>query len=370
MPEVRVVPSIHDVGRERWSGCFPGELEGFDYLAAVEAAGLPGFSWRYVLVENGRHLLAAAPAFVTDYPLDTTLTGPMRWLTARVRRLLPRFLILRLGCIGSPCTETVGVGFRPGLDDSEKPLLLQALLDGFERSARAERCSLLAAKDVPETGDGLWAPVAQWMGYEAVAGMPVAHLDVDFPDLDAYLARLSPAARKDMRRKMRAFDHVRVEVRGDLHGLEQRAMELYRATLARADLRFEELTPDYFTQVLERMPGRAVCILYFVGDELLAFNLLLVDDATLLDKFFCMDDRGRAHSLYFLSWFANLRLCLERGLTRYQSGQAGYETKLRLGSQVTRTAMYFRHRNGLVNGLLRLAAPWLSEDPLPRAATS
>jgi len=52
-----------------------------------------------------------------------------------------------------------------------------------------------------------------------------------------------------------------------------------------------------------------------------------------------------------------------RGRTVYQAGQAAYANKLRLGSQLTRTSNYFRHRNALVNGALRLVAPMFGADP-------
>src|SRR5262249_44260156 len=143
-------------------------------------------------------------------------------------------------------------------------------------------------------------------------------------------------------------------------------LELYRQTRERADMQFEELTPEYFTGVLASMPGRSHCALYYAGDTLLAANLLLHDGRTLLDKFFCMDARlGRQFNLYFLSWFNNLQFCLDRGLARYQSGQAAYQNKLRLGSALTRTRMYFRHRNPLLNAALRAAAPLFAADPVP-----
>ena len=79
-------------------------------------------------------------------------------------------------------------------------------------------------------------------------------------------------------------------------------------------------------------------------------------------------ERGRAFNLYFLSWFTNLTYCVSHGLTRYQSGQAAYRNKLRLGSSLTRTQMYFRHRNLLLNAALRVAAPLLAADLEPEAA--
>ena len=54
-------------------------------------------------------------------------------------------------------------------------------------------------------------------------------------------------------------------------------MRLYEATLKRAELQFERLPAGYFTGVLERLGDRAVCVLYWVDEHLVAFNLMLVD---------------------------------------------------------------------------------------------
>ena len=369
MPDVRVIDSLARVDAGAWDRLFPGALEGYDYLMAVEDAGLDGFRWRYLLLEEAGALLAAAPAFLTEYALETTLAGPGRRLAAGLRKVIPDALTLRLACVGSPCTETAMLGFDPGIADGRRPALLRQLLAGFERAAARERCGLLGVKDVAEDAAWLWDAAAEAGGYRAIASLPSANLDIDFASIEAYLARLSPGTRRDMRRKLRAFDRVRVELRSDVDDVIDRVMALYRQTRARAEMALEDLTPAYFQGVAARMGERALYVLYYEGDDLLGVNLLLQDGATLLDKFFCMDaERGRPLNLYFLSWFANVRLCLERGLSRYQSGQAGYENKLRLGSRLVRTANYFRHRNALLNGGLRLVAPLFAADPVPRQA--
>lgn len=87
------------------------------------------------------------------------------------------------------------------------------------------------------------------------------------------------------------------------------------------------------------------------------------NDHTLIDKFFCMDETaGRPYNLYYLSWFENIGYCLKNGLKRYQSGQAYYTNKVRLGSRLTPNEMYFRHRNPVVQRLLRLVAPYFAAD--------
>jgi len=365
MLEARVVDTLAAVDRAAWDALFPGEVERYDYLAAVEAAGLEGFAWRYVLVERQGRLLAAAPAFLTAYALETTVDGAARTILRSVGRVAPGLTRLRLACLGSPCTETVQLGLAPDVDPAA---LLGPLMAAFEGAAREARCGLMAVKDVPENQAAPWDSILASSGYQPMTGLPIASLDIDFPDQETYLARLSPATRKDMRRKLRATGAVRVEVRRDLKGFEVEVMALYAETRARGDLQFETLTADYFAGVLDRMGERSACVLYFVGDTLMAANLVLIDAATLIDKFFCMRAEGRDHNLYFLSWFTNIQLCLDLGLTRYQSGQAAYANKLRLGSGLIATSMHFRHRNPLLNRVLGWLAPLLTPD-VPQASS-
>lgn len=367
MLEARVFHAIEAIGRARWEACDPGGIEGFDYLAAVEAAGLAGFDWRYLMVEAAGRPIAVAPMFVTDYALDTTLSEFGRRAIAACRRLISRAFIVRMACLGSPCTEDAGMRFAPGLAPRRRSDALAMLLKAFETEAASADCSLLAVKDAPASQAEIWALVASERGYQAVPGMPTAELRMRFADEAGYLASLSAATRKDMRRKLRVMDGLRIEVARSVDGLEHRMLELYRQTRDRSDLRFEELTADYFRGVLDRLGERAFCVLYWADDVLIGFNLLLQDDTTLLDKFFCMEtSRGPAFNLYFVSWFVNVRLCLERGLARYQSGQAGYCEKLRLGSQLIGAQMYFRHRQPILNRALQWAAPLLADDPALR----
>lgn len=366
MLEARVFESIEQIGREAWSAACPGTLEGYDYIEAVEAAGLPGFAWRYVMVEDDGRPVAAAPLFLTDYRLDTTLSDLGRRMVAMTRKIAPRAFTVRMACLGSPCTEDVALGFASDLEPPRRSEVLRLLLEAFETTAARETCGLMAVKDAPSVQGELWSAVASAAGYQPTPGMPTAVLPIEFADIDGYLARLSAATRKDMRRKLKTMAGLRIEVVRDISGLEDRVLDLYRQTRARSDLQFEELTAAYFTGVLERLGEGAFCVLYWVDETLIGFNLLLQDATTLLDKFFCMETaRGPAFNLYFVSWFVNVQLCLERGLAQYQSGQAAYVDKLRLGSRLCGAQMYFRHRRPLVNRALQWVAPLLADDPTP-----
>ena len=359
MSEIKIINSIREIASSDWAQCFPNEAEGYEYLTAIEKGNIQGFTWHYVTAyENGK-LSAAIPAFITSYQLDTTLQGFGKKLSNAIKKIFPKLLTLKLACLGSPCTECAYIGFAPEVTYKEK--LGKQMLTAFESFAATQKASLIGVKDVPEYQKDLLEKIAG--KYTALAGMPMAYLDIDFKNMDEYFTRLSYKTRKDMRRKLREGEAVRTENRDNIDDVITTVMTLYHDTRNRSDWQFEELTADYFQGILKQMPGRTFCTLYYADDKLLAANLLIHDTHTLIDKFYCMNSaEGRQYNLYFLSWFKNLQYCLDHGLTKYHSGQAYYENKIKLGSKLIKNTMYFKHRNRLINLLLRTISPWLAAD--------
>ncbi len=363
MPDIIILQTLRDVSSISWNECYLGEAENYDYLMAIEEAGIKGFSWAYVTAWDRGVLIAAMPAFLTDYALDTTLQGAGKKITSTIAAVFPNMLKIKMACLGSPCTEAGIAGFHPRVNAAEKPMILKAMAVEFERYASVQGCKLVSIKDIPEPMQPMWRQAVQALKCASLPGLPTAYLDIDFACMDEYMARLSSSTRKDMRRKMKVAEAVEIQTATSLGDILPQVMALYHDTRNRSDWQFEELTEDYFRGVLANMTGQSFCTLYYVHGELLAANLLVQDEHTLIDKFFCMNgEAGRKYNLYFLSWFTNIRFCLEHGITRYQSGQAYYENKLRMGSKLTRNQMYFKHRNALAQGILKLAAPVLSAD--------
>ena len=125
------------------------------------------------------------------------------------------------------------------------------------------------------------------------------------------------------------------------------------------------MPPDYFARVSEALGEQALFILYWVGTTLAAFNLLLIERERVIDKFLGMRyPLAREHNLYALSWMTNVRYCLAHGISRLQSGQTAYASKLRFGSRLVPSAIYFRHRQGMLNWVLKSVSPYLAFDRL------
>jgi hypothetical protein len=119
----------------------------------------------------------------------------------------------------------------------------------------------------------------------------------------------------------------------------------------------------FFEQISERVPG-AEYTLYFVQEELAAFNLLVVKQEAMVDKYFCMDhELGRKYNLYVLSWLENVRYCVERKIPLYHAGQGAEKTKAHLGATLIPSFILFKHRQPVINRFL-IAWPAVSEKVL------
>ncbi|KTC41448.1 hypothetical protein AO265_34820 [Pseudomonas sp. ABAC61] len=332
--------TIQAIERSAWNDCFPEALEDWDYYLAVEKAAIADFRWRYLAVYEGSTLVAVAP--------------------------------LRLYAIGSPVAEQCNAGTASHVPSERR----QALLDELLKLARADADSfgigLMAVKDAP-SHDRQWTASCLAAGLQAMPSLPSALLPIPYASIDAYLGTLGKSTRKDLRRKLRA-PGPRIEWRQQIDDVLPDIMRLYEATLNRADLQFERLPADYFTGILDQLGERAACVLYWVGEQLVAFNLVLVDQHRLIDKFFAHDlDVSREHNLYFRSWLANVDHCIQQRIPLYECGQAGYASKLRLGCRFTANMLFFRHRNPLLNAALKVIKRFVRpdrSDPAMAAAIS
>ena len=360
MPEARVFNSLNQIDRMAWNDCFIGKIEDYDYLLTVEESAIAGFSWRYLAVFENDKIIAATPFFLTDYKLDTTLQGTGKKMTGMLNKALPNLLTHKLACLGSPLTETSMIGFTKNVKN--KPATLDLIIESFEDYAAANKYKLLGLKDLSENSAVEFSTILKAKSYNAMPGMPSAYLDINFKTIDEYLNNLSAKMRKDLRRKMQSFSELQIKIVENIDAILPEVITLYRSTRERSIWKFEELTESYFKNILVRMPGRSFCVLYYSADQLLAANLLIHNEHTLLDKFFCMDERGRDYNLYFLSWLTNIKLCLERGFKCYECGQAYDEIKLRLGSKLSPNTMYFKHRNKFAQGFLKMIAPLFSAN--------
>ncbi len=354
--ELVVASTIEEFLADEWNRLFPGELEDWTYYRATERARLDGFEWLYFGVRVDGELRAAVPAFLTAYRLDTTLDGYLRRVVGALACAAPALLRPRMLALGSPVGETCHAGFAPHSTQADRLRMLTLILDGSEAQAEQHGARLLAVKDVGDAQSALWEWALSARGMRRQPGLATATLALPYASIDEYLATLSRASRKDLRRKLRTRDALRIEWRHDLTGIRDDIARLYRNTLERASIQLEELTPEFFDNVLADLGERASCVCYWLGETLVAFNLVLLDGERLIDKYIGMDYRhARELNLYYVSWMENVRHAIEHRIGTYQSGQGLPQEKLRLGSTLSPNWLWYQHRNRLIDGTMKTA---------------
>ncbi|BAI74569.1 hypothetical protein AZL_a10380 (plasmid) [Azospirillum sp. B510] len=355
----RIVPGIAALPAADWTAGQPDDAEGWDYYRACGSDLAAG-----VFDEHG--LVLGLPLFRMEYRLDTPFQGRLAVVGRLLDRLFPRLMRWGMLGVGSPLAERCHVSVRPGLTAAERAGAVDAMLALLEEEAARTRALLVVFKDV-STPEADWlAPLLTGRRFTAVSGLPVAQLDLAGLDVGGYLARLSAATRKDVRRKLKSRAAVRVEHRERIDDVADKIEALYESTRQNSQLRygeFEDLPPGYFRNLADAMPGRAHFVLYWVGGSLAAFNLLFVEPDRVIDKFLGMAyPLARDHNLYAVSWMENVRWTIAAGRSMLQSGQTAYAAKLRFGSSLLPSTNFVRCRNRLLDRIIRLAAPWLAFD--------
>ena len=361
----RYLASIADFDRAGWDRLFGSASEGFDYYLACERAAPPMFTFAALGVLDGETLVAGAPAFRGDLRLDMMLEGRSRALATSIGSRFPRLRDLKIMGAGSPHADELATAFDPDLSMEQRCRALEGLLGALQDQAALAGIGMTFLKNVSDR-DSAWAhEVLRRKGYARVATLPIATLAI--PDsAEAYIESLSANMRSNMRRKLKRARGLRVEVRDRIDGLEEEIYALREATRRRASTdydAFSEISPDYFREVLARLGGRAKLLLYWKGDVLIAFAFVLIEPGRLIEKYNGMRyPEGPDNGVFFLNWMTQVRMCVERGIPELHAGETTYLTKARLGCQLHRSWVYFRHRRPSLNWIFRLMSRMVSFD--------
>jgi hypothetical protein len=363
-----IVSGVRATDKAFWERCLPGDPEAYAYHAACEAAGRGAFALSAAVVRNETRTLAAVPLFRVVYRVDTALQGGARKISDRISKTFPKFGQLPMIGVGSPYADACALALDPGLSPDQLSAVTAKLLAGVIAHAKATGSPLVAIKDLPQIREPGLATEFKAARFARMNSLPIAALDLPYADVDGYLASLSGSTRKDIRRKLKSAANVQIERRVGIGDIKGEIRALYEETRGESALDygdFETLPEFYFEAIAEALGPRAVFVLYRIDGKLAAFNLLLVGQTRVIDKFLGMRKGvAQEHNLYAISWIENVKFCLENKIATLQSGQTAYTLKLRLGSRLEDSGIWFRHQGRIANALLRAGAPWVAFDKL------
>jgi hypothetical protein len=367
---VKISESVSQIDRAVWEDLFGQVLKGYDFVKTCEETLKSQFKFYYVTILDGHRPLCIAPCFVMDYPLDTTIEGPLKGIALRLRKRLPGLLTPRVVMCGHPTTE----GFI-GVKDNSYPRLVERLVDGMRSIAKDEDATIIAFKEFTDKDDGFLGPLLN-MGFHRVRGYPSVEIDIRFKSFGEYLSTLSRSTRRDLKRKYRAAEGAKIEmeVKNSLGDFLDDAYRLYLDTFERGDAKFEKISKEFFEAISASMPEAARYFIWRLDGKLVAFAQCFVWGDTLIDEYIGIDyNFAYKYHLYFLTFRDTIEWCIKNGIRRYQTGSGNYEPKKRLDFALTINYIYFRHLNPAKNVFYAVLAGLIKPenfDPVLKSAAS
>ncbi|MFA4888622.1 MAG: GNAT family N-acetyltransferase [Candidatus Omnitrophota bacterium] len=357
MPEItcQIINSVREIKKEDWEQLFGEIPEGYGFYQSLEQAKLEEFSFYYLLLYQQGQIVLIAPLFIADFDLAIATAGlSRRWILA-IRRLIPRFLIFRTLFCGTPFGEHADLGAKK--DSFKQRILALKLANATEEFSRQQKASLVIFKDFPRELEAFLDNLIP-EGFFKTGSFPSVVTKASFNNFEDYLASLSHATRKNLRRKLKkakAAGQIEVKSCDRVDDIIDEIFRLYEFTYSSGSTKFERLTKEFFIAVAKNMPGEVKFFLYYCDGKLGAFNLCFIYPDLFIDKFIGFDyDVSNKFNLYFVSWVNNIQWCIKNSISYLSSGQTDYEPKERLGGELVGLNMYLKHANKAVYSILKI----------------
>ena len=355
--KTRVARKITEIPADDWNKVYPDILESYNFYKTLDEAGLGQFTLFYIVVYVRKNPVAATACFLVNYPLDTSISGPLRRVTNSIKKVMPNIFSLKAVICGAPMNQgKIGIA-------GDADTIMKAILRRMEQIAKKNKAPIVAFKDFDQTHTKILDPL-QKAGFSKFDSLPTTILNVWFKDFEEYLMTLSSASRYDLRRKFRKVDgHVKIYLE-IVDALEGRALhevyKLYLDIVAKHDMNFELLPIEFFKKISINMPGHAKFFLWRIDGKLVMFLFGMASKDLFIDYYVGFDySLALKYHLYFVKFRETLNWCIRHKIKQYEMGITGYEPKRRLGFDFIPLYLYVKLRNRMLRPIFNLICQFL-----------
>lgn len=361
--KAKVFRRIGEIPPEDWNPVFPRVLEGYPFFKSLDESGFDQFSFYYILVYEGEAPVGAAPCFLMNYPLETTLPGFLNQFVVSVKKRFPSLFNLKALICGLP----MGQG-RMGLG-GEGGQAFEKILETMDEIAKEEKAAVIVFKDFNLSYAPLLDPL-QKRGFYKFESLPSTEMDVSFMSFEDYLKGLSRSSREGIKRKFKKLEgrgKIELEISDELNGTLDEVHGLYLQTMAKAvregETQFEIVPKEFFEKVSRNMPGETKYFLWRLEGKVVAFAFCLVSEERFIDYYLGFDYQvAYDYHLYYVRFRDLLNWCIAQKIKKYEMGPTSYESKRRLGFDFIRLFGYAKHRRPWVNPFFKILCALLRPE--------
>ena len=352
-----------------WAAAFAASRKDSRYYELIEDTLSQGFHHRYFVIRDAQGEVRAVQPFVLlDQDMLVGVDPRVRRLAAAVRRVWPRFLVLRTMMVGC----AAGEGRLDGPPGAHAPNA-RSLAGAIVRHARALGAGLVVLKEFPTGYRAALAPFLE-QGFARVPSMPMTRLRIDYADFDDYMRRaLTSSIRRKLRKKFAAAAQsapIEMSETGDVAAIVDELYPLYLAVYERSKLHFEKLTPAFFRDIGRRMPDKTRFFVWRQQGRAVAFALCMFEGDDFYPEYVGFD-YAVALDLHLYHYIVRdmIAWAIAHGFKELRSSGLNYDPKLHFRHRLDPVDLYVRHTSPLLNAILTRVLPWIEPtryDPVLR----
>jgi len=248
----KCVPRLDGVSAAELGRLFPEPSDTAPLLSLLQESGIDGFNLRSIVVFKEDAPILLLPLFETRFDLSTFVEGWIKKLLKVAGRLIPSLFQPRILGVGLLVGEWSEIGIDPHVDAGTLESAFKMAFDALDRLAAELKSDIVALYNFSDYGR---LPAEVLNKFHRANCQSCARMAINFSSLEEFLGRLSRAARKDLRRKMRVAPEVRVVRSRNIAPFLDRIYHLYRETVARSPMAFGTHNRLFFGRICERVPG-------------------------------------------------------------------------------------------------------------------
>jgi predicted N-acyltransferase len=363
-----VVDSLEHIDGAEWDSILlPNRLaQSHNFHRALACSKINDCDYRYFRYRDASgRLLAHCSFYAVSSPLDLFLprSHPASLALRGARALHPRFLVFRTVECGSPTTLGYPVAFRAGVPAEQRRDIWHALIRSMESFAAGKKADLLVVRDFREDERSTAAPLIE-LGFACVPNLENTVLRMRWGTFDEYLGSLRAHYRRQVRLSLARAQRagLRIERVRKFAPMAAEMARLWRLTYLRSTAyQREVLGPDYFENLAACLGDRTFATFFWLGTRLVGFTLYLLQDTVLVPSYIGIDYAYNDEAaIVFNAYYDWVRTGIDLGVPVMELGITTYESKLRLGAEIERLAIFIRHRRPGLTPAIAAAYRWMT----------